>query len=173
MSNKNNCRKIRKGNIYPLHEKNNGVIVVKSPKRKRKNVPVIGKVYHVFDDGKITPGRLYNVRIIEIYSYTQCKKAHRNIFDKWLEEVRSHYWLYDKSTDYFVKAYVGDDKYEYFVRTRDGGWFSFGIEGFLVGGHLDINNKGWNTIMYYFEKKMMTYTDKEIEDFINTYKIDD
>ena len=91
---------------------------------KEQPIPEVGKEYHIFDDGKVRPSRLYIAKILEIIPFEECRD-HKLISD-WTEEVTECYWLYSQETDYFVKAKF-DDEVVYFVRTTDGGWFSLGF----------------------------------------------
>ena len=94
------------------------------------NLPKIGKTYNCFDDGKISEGRKYEVKITEIVPF---KEIDKDTLEQWEEEVKECYWLYAEETDFFIKSWNGDD-IETFVRTKDNGWFSM---GFMCSGRLD------------------------------------
>ena len=64
-----------------------------------KELPVIGKTYNCFDDGKIRESRKYEVTITDIIPF---KKADEETLKLWEEEGLSCDWLF-KETDYFIK----------------------------------------------------------------------
>lgn len=100
---------------------------------KLQPVPEVGKEYHAFDDGKISPSRLETVKIVEI---TPFEEADEELLKLWRQEVAECYWLYASETDYLVRAkWDQDTDPMYFVRTEDGGWFSLGF----WGSRLDID----------------------------------
>ena len=111
---------------------NSTVTVINTTPYNRQPVPEVGKEYHAFDDGKIKPSRHSIVRITEIVPFTAVNN--KVFLEEWQQEVEDCYWLYAKETDYFVKA-EWDDETSYFVRTKDGGWFSLG----WFGARLDID----------------------------------
>ncbi len=114
------------------------MVTVLNPKPyKEQPVPEVGKEYHVFDDGKISPSRHSVVRITEVVPFADVN--HKAFLEEWQQEVQDCYWLYAKETDYFVKAEC-DDETDYFVRTKDGGWFSLGF----FGARLDVDNSLYN-----------------------------
>ena len=97
-----------------------------------KEVPILNRVYNVFDDGKVSESRRYEVTVKEIIPF---KEIDRDTLEQWNEEVKECDFLYEKETDFFIKSWNGDDT-ETFVRTKDGGWFSM---GYLCSGRLDID----------------------------------
>jgi hypothetical protein len=113
------------------------VTVLNSKPYKEQPVPEVGKEYHVFDDGKISPSRHSIVRITEVIPFADVN--HKAFLEEWQQEVQDCYWLYAKETDYFVKA-ERDDETDYFVRTKDGGWFSLGF----FGARLDVDGYLYN-----------------------------
>lgn len=89
------------------------------------DLPEIRKVYNHFDDGKISYSRLYKVEINEIIPFNDIDEATLGV---WKSEVFSCPWLYDKSTDYFIKStIVEDDTKIIYVRTIHNEWFSLGF----------------------------------------------
>lgn len=98
------------------------------------NIPIKGKQYNCFDDGKISKSRLYFVRVLDIIAFNDIDEETLTL---WNEEVETCHWLYAKETDYFIKTINEDEETEYFVRTINDGWFSIG--GFLNCGRLDID----------------------------------
>ena len=89
-------------------------------------VPELGKEYHIFDDGKIKPNRHYIIKILEVIPFDDFNDT--DILEVWHREVEDCDWLYAPETDYFIKTNYKDDEgmTAYFVRTKDGGWFSLG-----------------------------------------------
>jgi len=88
---------------------------------------VIGYHYDYFDDGKIKESRRADCTVIEKIPFSDIDKETLSI---WKNEVETCYWLYAKNTDFFIKAIINyEDEPEtvYFVRTKDGGWFSLGL----------------------------------------------
>lgn len=100
------------------------ITVINTTPYKLQPVPEVGKEYHIFDDGKINPNRHSTAIIIEIIPFNKCEDT--ELIELWYREVADCYWLYETETDYFVKAYCPKDDPMYFVRTKDGGWFSLG-----------------------------------------------
>lgn len=92
----------------------------------------IGKSYNVFDDGKITKSRLYQVKVTEIVPFNEIDS---DTLEQWKQEVKHCHWLYANNTDFFIKTWNGADT-ETFVRTLDDGWFSM---GFMCSGRLDFD----------------------------------
>ena len=92
----------------------------------------IGKSYNVFDDGKISKSRLYQVKVTEIVPFNEIDD---NTLEQWKNEVNDCDWLYANETDFFIKTWNGADT-ETFVRTKNNGWFS---TGFMCSGRLDFD----------------------------------
>ena len=72
-----------------------------------------------------------------------------SLYDRWVEQVKSHDWLYAPETDYFIKISVPeyDQNYLYAVRTKWGGWFTIDIQSWWQGGDLDISGKKYEQVM--------------------------
>lgn len=87
---------------------------------------IIGEEYDYFDDGKISVSRRRTVKILDIVLFENIDK---DILHQWETEVEDCPWLYNRETDFFIKAYFVDTPSEiiYFVRTTDLGWFSLGF----------------------------------------------
>jgi hypothetical protein len=104
----------------------------------KTEVPILGKKYNYFDDGKIKPSRRMEVIITGVIPFDEIDLETLN---DWKEEVEECDWLYAKETDFFIKGdlKVFDDKIEkiIFVRTTNNseGWFSLGY----WAGRLDID----------------------------------
>jgi hypothetical protein len=62
------------------------------------------------------------------------------------------YWLYAPETDYFIKAeYDDEEEPAYFVRTKDGGWFSLGF----FGARLDTDGSLYSKMIELFGKECL------------------
>ena len=136
-------------------------------KNKLKSVPEIGKEYHFWDDGKKSPSRHYICKVERIITTEDAKNIivrvprwdfEKNetffvdvtLYDHWHDkEMPNHDWLYATETDYFVE--VSCPKYDennlWFVRTKDGGWFSMDVQSSWQGGELDIDNSIYEDII--------------------------
>ncbi len=114
--------------------------VINTPPYNLQPVPEVGKEYHIFDDGKVNPTRHYIARVVEIISLEDARDI-TNLIDTWNSEKAECDWLFAETTDYFVRAKA--DKYDlnslYFVRTKDGGWFSLDFPNIWMGARLDID----------------------------------
>jgi hypothetical protein len=100
----------------------------------KETIPVVGKTYHYFDDGKIKVSRRGEVLITEVIPF---EKIDEDTLNKWKEEVEEWDWIYAPKTDFFVKAELTlfDGSIQIFVRTIDDDWFSLGF----LAGRLDID----------------------------------
>ena len=92
----------------------------------------IGKSYNVFDDGKISKSRLYQVKVTKIVPFNEIDD---DTLEQWKNEVNDCDWLYATETDFFIKTWNGADT-ETFVRTKNNGCFSM---GFMCSGRLDFD----------------------------------
>lgn len=122
------------------------MVTILNPKEyKEQPVPEVDKEYHVFDDGKISPSRHSITTVTAVIPFSDCFDL--DLLEAWNNEKRECYWLYSDKTDYFVKtAYEDEDEPTYFVRTKDGGWFSLGF----FGARLDIDDSLYNIMIERF-----------------------
>ena len=118
---------------------NGTVTIINTTPYNLQPVPEVGKEYHTFDDGKIRLSRHAIATIAEVIPF---KEANTKLIDFWHKEVDDCYWLLENETDYFVKAEY-DDETSYFVRTKDGGWFSLG----WFGARLDIDGSLYKKLL--------------------------
>lgn len=121
-------------------------------------IPILNKIYHYFDDGKIRPSRRSEVVIKEIIPF---KEIDPETLAMWEKEVEICHWLYEKTTDYFIKAQeVGSTNDEMvFVRTKNDGWFSLGF----FTGRLDIDGELNELCERHFQSKQeRTFTTDEM-----------
>ena len=130
-----------------------------------QGIPLIGKTYKFFDDGKLVASRMYDATVTRIITLSEAEsfmvKAMdndsecftlilRSLLDIWNEQKRECDWLYDNNTDVFVECFIPDydDELIYFVRTTDGGWFSMNIQSDWQAGSLDVDG---SLYAYYLE----------------------
>lgn len=145
--------------IYIWQKKNNI--------KMKEKLPIVGKKYHFFDDGKCGPSRHYIAEVKEVITVKEAKTREvpcvvdddgkesdfRPLIKIWRNEVKGHDFLFPNKTDYFVRCSV--PKYDkndlWFVRTRDGGWFSLDIQSFWQGGRLDVSGEIYQEIKELFD----------------------
>jgi len=143
--------------------------------RKKKNkkasdtlspLPIVGKKYHFFDDGKCGPSRHYIAEVKEVITVKEAKMMEvpcmidngmesdlKPLIEIWRNEVKRHDFLFSKETDYFVRCSVPkyDNNDLWFVRTKDGGWFSMDIQSWWQGGRLDVSGEIYQEIKELFD----------------------
>ena len=103
-------------------------------------IPELDKEYYIFDDGKIKPSRCYTCTITDIIHFSEC--TDEALLEAWERDVAECTWLFNKETDYFVKANSSfDENPLYFVRTIYGDWFSIDYPNWWMGARLDIDGK--------------------------------
>jgi len=105
----------------------------------KKPVPIVGKEYNYFDDGKVKDTRLCRCVIRAVQPFKHIKKKYPEIYAQWCRAFTEKFnQLFDDSTDYFVFAYDEDNSAQLiFVRTVGGGWFSFNNNTY--NGLLDVD----------------------------------
>ena len=119
---------------------------------KDTTVPEVGKIYHVFDDGKIKLTRHYLVKCKEVIPFKELSTdpKYKDVFESWQDAVKEIDWVFNTTTDYVVlcetydeetDSVVHDDEPLYYARTRQWGWFGFGT--FLDDGILDVDRSVW------------------------------
>ena len=136
---------------------------------KERPVPEIGKKYHFFDDGKISPGRHSIATVKRLLTKDEAKNiiissprgvstTNENVFinislyDIWCEEVKEYDWIISEDTDYIIEADIPeyDEDKIYFVRSKDGGWFSMNTTNWWQSGRLDVEGDLYESIKEYF-----------------------
>lgn len=139
--------------------------------QKLKPIPEVGKFYHFFDDGKLSPGRHYICKVEQIVSESnanniiikdipvwddnnECYREKSTLTDCWLKEKECKNWIYAPITDYFVEVSCPKyDKYNlWFARAKDGGWFSLDIQSDWQGGRLDVTGEIYDDIIKYWKE---------------------
>ena len=101
----------------------------------------VGKIYNVFDDGKISYSRLIQWEILEAIDLDNENTLPDEILSQLGEEIKSCYWLYSPEQTIIYRAKMIDstqDYYCYFLRTKQGGWFG-ALSWF--DGEVDYDNK--------------------------------
>lgn len=129
------------------------VTIINTTPYKLQPVPEVGKEYHIFDDGKIRPSRHY---IAKIQKLIYPDEAHEitALYKAWEEQIRECYWLFAQDTDYFAMAESDyDENPLYFVRTKDGGWFSLDYPGGWMGARLDIDGSLYEKMIENYGKE--------------------
>ena len=133
------------------------------------NIPVVGKKYHFFDDGKLHIQRHYIATVLRVIPFSKAKDiivkefdynlvedgkpteeclVDQCIIDTWHRERDNHDWLYNKDdeTDCFVEISVPeyDDYNLWAVRTKWGYFFTMDIQSSWQGGVLDVDGSHFN-----------------------------
>ena len=134
---------------------------------KKESLPIIGEYYHFFDDGKISATRHYIAKCVEIIPFEKFKKIQiegvlifdddvsteitttQSLYKIWQREQKDCDFLYANETDFAIKCScpIYDKNDLYFVRTKDGGWFSMNIQSSWQTGRLDVDLKNWNRLL--------------------------
>lgn len=148
---------------------------------EESTVPEVGKIYHVFDDGKVTLMRHFLVKCKEVIPFKALSTdpKYKDVFESWQEAVKEIDWVFNPTTDYVVlcetfdedtESVVPDDGPLYYARTHYWGWFGFGT--MLDDGVLDVNRELWDSL--YKDSRnseMFDYTEQDLAtlDKLNNY----
>ena len=113
-----------------------------------EKLPILGKTYNHYDDGKIKESRLMKSVVTGISEFNDKLLSQE---DK--EDIVECGFLYSENTDYVIEAdlYTDEDdivKVRY-VRTLDGSWFSLG----WWAGLLDVDNSLTVNLKEYYKKE--------------------
>lgn len=113
-----------------------------------EKLPILGKTYNHYDDGKIKESRLMKSVVTNISEFNDKLLSQE---DK--EDIVECGFLYSENTDYVIEAdlYIDEDdivKVKY-VRTLDGEWFSLG----WWAGVLDVDNSITDNLKEYYKKE--------------------
>lgn len=113
-----------------------------------EKLPILGKTYNHYYDGKIKESRLMKSVVTNISEFNDKLLSQE---DK--EDIVECGFLYSENTDYVIEAdlYIDEDdivKVKY-VRTLDGEWFSL---GWWVG-LLDVDNSLTVNLKEYYKKE--------------------
>ena len=115
--------------------------------------PEVGKIYHGFDDGKVRLSRLVDWKIVQRIDLDN-DKVSKNLLRVIQQEIKKSYWLFDTKQTIIYRAYAVDEKgkydrsigYCYFIRTKEGGWFSANARCFWWC-ELDVDNRWYNELI--------------------------
>lgn len=129
----------------------------------KARVPQVGEKLHFFDDGKVGDSRHYMAVVTHVLTPEQAKcvfvvdaisfsESHfidfeenksLSLLDVHAEEVKCCDWIFAEQTDYFIACSIPefDDHIIWFVRKKDGGWFSMDIQSDWQGGYLDVDGE--------------------------------
>lgn len=107
----------------------------------KQDLPEIGKTYIFLDNGDRS--REYEATIIYILKY---KDAPDYLKQAYFDNLKECDWIYREYTDYFIGAEIPEyDKHTiWFVRPKNGGWFSMDIQNNWQSGELLVNEKYGN-----------------------------
>ena len=100
-------------------------------------IPVVGKTYYTYDDGKISLSREGQVKVLRIIPAWRMPLRLRFL---WMREKREFDWVFEPKTDFVIVTEVCDcdePRKEYFFRQRTGEWFSIETNRF-GGSFLDV-----------------------------------
>ena len=105
-------------------------------KKYENSIPKIGKTYIFLDNGDRS--RKYKATVKQILKY---KDAPDYLKQAYFDNLKECDWLYQKFTDYFIGAEIPeyDDNIIWFVRSKNGGWFSMDIQSDWQSGELLLN----------------------------------
>lgn len=128
-----------------------------------KPIPKIGERYPLFDDGKLHNTRLYYGDVIRVLTPEEAKDekvlrleqltegmsttkddyglVDRSLVEVWMDEIKKADFLFSPETDYFVEVNAPeyDEHNLWFVRTKEGSWFSMDIQSDWQGCELDVD----------------------------------
>lgn len=129
------------------------VTCINSKPYERQDVPEVGKEYHIFDDGKLSPSRHFIAKITAVLPFEKVADPESQLYKAWEENIKEAYWLFAQDTDYFVKAESSyDENPLFFVRTTDGGWFSIDYPNCWMGARLDVTGKLYEGMLKWLEE---------------------
>ena len=114
--------------------------------------PEVGKIYHGFDDGKIRLSRLVDWKIIKRIDLDN-DEVSKNLLRALQKEIEESYWIFDSEQTiiFYAKAVDENGKYDkqigtcYFIRTKEGGWFS-AYSNMFWWCELDVDNRWYNEL---------------------------
>ena len=115
--------------------------------------PEVGKIYHGFDDGKIRLSRLVDWKIVKRIDLDN-DKVSKNLLRALQKDIEESYWIFDSEQTiiFYAKAVDENGKYDkqigtcYFIRTKDGGWFS-AYSNMFWWCELDVDNRWYNELI--------------------------
>ena len=139
--------------------------------KRKQQVPEVGKQYHFFDDGKITPSRHSIATVLRVIPFSEANSiivkarewdleiadpiyVDKPITEVWKHDVTEHDWIMNAETDYLIECSIPDydENNIWFARTTEGGWFSMDIQSGWQAGRLDVDGKLYDYMCEYFRK---------------------
>ena len=114
-----------------------------------KRIPKTGEKLKFWDDGKVGHSRRYVAKVNGVFAPDDVKRIfvirgddEMSVYDIWLEQADECDWVYAKETDVFVRCFIPgyDDNDIWFVRTKQGGWFSIDCQSGWQSGYLDVDD---------------------------------
>ena len=131
---------------------NGTITIINTTPYKEQPVPEVGKEYHIFDDGKLSPSRHFIAKITAVLPFEKVADPESQLYRAWEENIIEAHWLFAQDTDYFVKAESSYDRNPlFFVRTIDGGWFSIDYPNVWMGARLDIDGSLYDQMKEMYE----------------------
>jgi hypothetical protein len=141
---------------YPLKNRT----VLYSHKKHLQPIPEVGKIYHCFDDGKISFSRHFLIKVDEVLGHQQFKKKYPEQFKLYREAVKRSYWLYSTHSDKFIITHKGENnELGVYVRTKQGGWF--GIGTWWNSAALDVTGILWEGLISRIDEFIFTPEEKQ------------
>lgn len=115
--------------------------------------PEVGKIYHGFDDGKIRLSRLIDWKITKRIDLDN-DKVSKHLVQVLQRDIKHCHWLFDteQTIIFHAKAVDANGKYDkqvgtcYFIRTKEGGWFS-AYANMFWWCELDVDNRWYNDLI--------------------------
>ena len=139
--------------------------------KAKQEVPQVGKQYHFFDDGKITPSRHSIATVTRVVPFSEANSiivkarewdleiddpiyVDKPITEVWKNNVIEHDWIMNTETDYLIECSIPDydENLIWFARDTSGGWFSMDIQSSWQAGRLDVDGKLYKYMCEYFRK---------------------
>ena len=139
--------------------------------KAKQEVPQVGKQYHFFDDGKITPSRHSIATVTRVVPFSEANSiivkarewdleiddpiyVDKPITEVWKNDVTDHDSIMNTETDYLIECSIPDydENLIWFARTTEGGWFSMDIQSGWQAGRLDVDGKLYEYMCEYFCK---------------------
>ena len=127
-----------------------------------KPIPEVGEILKFYDDGKTGFSRRYWAKVLRIIPFNDADSVilkdlpeyediddndslhfvDRTLIQQWDIEKQDAEWVFANRTDYFIECQIpAYDNYTiWFVRTKEGRWFSMNVQNFWQGGLLDVDN---------------------------------
>lgn len=114
--------------------------------------PEVGKIYHSFDDGKISLSRLVDWKITKRIDLDR-DKVSKHLLEAIQKDIKECYWLFDieQTIIFHAEAVDKNGQYDkqigtcYFIRTKAGGWFGANTRFWWC--ELDVDNRWYNAII--------------------------